>query len=142
VDPALSDALAPVLRDLRNSGSVRPEVRDQRWDGIEGQATAYLYSPDGSGQGVFVMTGEPAPQQLASVADQVQEWAVEELCSVGRPTNWPQCPEHPDSHPLSPVAQGGQAVWTCPVTGRLVSEIGQLGAGPRPAPGATGRPGR
>ena len=138
MDTALADALAPVLRDLRTSGSVLPAVRDQQWGGIEGQATAYLYSPDGSGQGVSVMTGEPAPQQIASVADQVQEWAVEELCSVGRSTNWPLCPEHPSSHPLSPVVQGGQAVWACPATGRQVSEIGHLG----PGPGATGRPGR
>ncbi|HEY6481075.1 MAG TPA: hypothetical protein VIZ00_13665 [Streptosporangiaceae bacterium] len=142
MDTALAGALAPVLHDLRTSGSVLPEVRDQQWDGIEGQATAYLYSPDGSGQGVFVMTGEPLPQQIASVADQVQEWAVEELCSVGRATNWPPCPQHPGSHPLSPVAQGSQAVWTCPATGLAISEIGQLGPGPRPAPGATGRPGR
>jgi hypothetical protein len=138
VDTELAEALAPALRDLQTSGSVLPEVRDQQWDGIEGQATAYLYSPDGSGQGVFVMTGEPRSQQIASVADQVQEWAVEELCSVGRPANWPPCPRHPSSHPLSAVVQGGQAVWTCPATGREVSEIGRLG----PVPGATGRPGR
>jgi hypothetical protein len=60
------------------------------------------------------------------VADQVQEWAVEELCSVGKPTNWAQCPEHP----LAPVVSEGRAVWTCPKTGNVVAKIGHL-----PAPG-------
>jgi hypothetical protein len=127
VDAALSEALTPVLRDLENTGSVIPEVRDDQWEGIEGQATAALRSPDGSGQGVSVMTGESLAQRIASVADQVQEWAIEELGSLGRPTNWPQCPDHPSSHPLSAVVREGRAIWTCPVTGRLVSEVGQLG---------------
>jgi hypothetical protein len=130
VDIGLAEALAPVVRDLENSGSVVPEVRDEQWDGVEGQATAMLYSPGCSGQGVWAMTGEPLPERIASVADQVQEWAVEELCSVGRPTNWPQCPEHPDAHPLSPVVSEGRAVWACPKTGNVVAEIGRL-----PAPG-------
>jgi hypothetical protein len=127
VDTALAEALAPVLRDLETSGSVIPEVRDDQWSGVEGQATAMLHSPDGSGQGVSVMTGESPVQQIASVADQVQEWTVEELCSAGRPTNWPQCPKHPSTHPLAAVVRAGRAVWTCPATGRPVCEIGQLG---------------
>jgi hypothetical protein len=127
MDIALAKALAPVLRDLENSGSVIPEVRDDQWSDVEGQTTAALHSPDGSGQGVSVMTGESLPQRIASVADQVQEWAVEELCAVGRPTNWPQCPQHRSSHPLAPVVRDARAVWTCPATGDLVSEIGQLG---------------
>jgi hypothetical protein len=127
VDGTLAEALAPVLRDLENSGSVIPEVRDNQWSDVEGQATAMLHSPDGSGQGVYVMAGESLAQRIASVADQVQEWAVEELCAVGRPTNWPHCPQHRSSHPLSAVERDGRAVWTCPVTGDPASDIGQLG---------------
>jgi hypothetical protein len=127
VDIALAEALTPVLRDLENSGSVIPEVRDHQWSDVEGQATAMLHSPDGSRQGVSVMTGDSLAQRIASVTDQVQEWAVEELCAVGRPTNWPQCPQHPSSHPLSAVVRDGRARWTCPATGDQVSEIGQLG---------------
>ena len=130
MDIALAEALAPVLRDLENSGSVVPDVRDEQWDGIEGQVTAMLYSPPGWAQGVWAMTGEPRPERIASVADQVQEWAVEELCSLGRPTNWPPCPQHPGTHPLSPVVSGARAVWNCPKTGDVVAEIGQL-----PVPG-------
>jgi hypothetical protein len=126
MDSALAEALTPVLRDLANSGSVIPDVRDDQWSDLEGQVTVMLFSPGGSGQGVFAMTGEPLPQRIASVADQVQEWAVEELCSIGRPTNWPQCPQHPDSHPLSAVVREGRAVWNCPRTGHVAGEIGQL----------------
>jgi hypothetical protein len=130
VDIALAEALTPVLRDLENSGSVVPDVREDQWSGFEGQVTAMLWSPDGSGQGVSAITGEPLPERIAWVADQVQDWAVEELHRIGRPTNWPQCPQHPLSHPLSAEVREGRAVWTCPKTGHVVSEIGQL-----PAPG-------
>jgi hypothetical protein len=126
MDNVLAEALTPVLRDLENSGSVTPDVRDEQWSAGEGQVTAMLYSPGGSGQGVFAITGEPLPARIASVADQVQEWVVEELCSIGRPTNWPRCPHHPYSHPLSAVEQEGRAVWTCPKTGHAMCEIGQL----------------
>jgi hypothetical protein len=129
MDSALADALAPVLRDLANSGSVRPVVRDGGWSGSEEQVTAMICSGDGSGQGIFAMTGEPQADWIASVADQVQEWVVEELCSIGRPTNWPRCPQHPDSHPLSAIVQEGQPVWVCPTTGRVICEIGQLASG-------------
>jgi hypothetical protein len=131
MDAALAEALSPVLRDLASSGSVIPEVRDDRWAGVEGLETGVLRSPDGSGQGVSVMTGESLPQRIASVADQVQEWAVEELCSVGRPTNWPQCPQHRSSHPPSAVVRDGRAVWACPATGRPISETGRLGRAQR-----------
>jgi len=43
-DIALSQALAPVLRDLQNSGGPRPEVRDEQWSDFPGQVTAMLYS--------------------------------------------------------------------------------------------------
>ncbi len=130
MDRALAEALGPVLRDLASSGSVLPEVRDDQWSDFAGQATAMLFSPGGSGQGVSAMTSEPLPERIASVADQVQEWAVEELCSVGRPTNWPQCPQHPGSHPLSAVVRQDRAVWCCPRTGYLAAGIGQLGPAP------------
>jgi hypothetical protein len=121
------EALAPVLRDLETSGSVMPDVRDEQWwSASEGQATAMIHSADGSGQGIFAITSEALAERIASVADQVQEWVVEELCSLGLPTNWPRCPQHPHSHPLAAVERAGQAVWACPKTADVVCEIGQL----------------
>jgi hypothetical protein len=37
VDPTLSEALAPVLRDLGHSGSLMPEVRDEQWSSVPGR---------------------------------------------------------------------------------------------------------
>ena len=31
MDNVLAEALTPVLRDLENSGSVTPDVRDEQW---------------------------------------------------------------------------------------------------------------
>jgi hypothetical protein len=125
MDTALAEALPPVLRDLEDSGSVLPEILDDRWGGAE-QATAMLYSAGGSGQGVSASIADSLAERVASVADQVQEWAIEELRSLGRPTNWPQCPEHPESHPLAAVVTGDRPTWACPKTGHVICEIGQL----------------
>jgi hypothetical protein len=127
---ALSEALALVVRDLATSRAVLPEVRDVRWSDDPGRDTAMLHSRDGSGQGVSVMASDTFPEQVASVADQVQEWAVEELCARGRPATWPECPDHPDAHPLTPLVRKRLAVWVCPKTGRLVSDIGGLSLPP------------
>jgi hypothetical protein len=128
VDSALSEALAPVLRDLENSGAPFPDVRDRQWSDVPGQLTAMLYGPDGSGQGVSAMAGERLPDRIASVADQVQEWAVEALWHAGRPATWPECPEHPGSHPLAAQLRDRRAAWACPETGILICLVGELAA--------------
>lgn len=87
-----------------------------------------LHDVDGTAQGVFAMAAESLAERMASVADQVQEWAVEALWRAGRPASWPECPEHPNSHPLEPVVQQDRAVWVCPKTRQLVGDIGRLGA--------------
>lgn len=130
VDILLSEALAPVLRDLENSGALLPDIRDEQWSDFDGQITAMLYGPDGSGQGVFVMAGESLPERITSVADQVQEWAVEAHWQAGKSASWPECPEHPRSHPLTPVLREERPAWACPRSGHLICGVGQL---PRPA---------
>jgi hypothetical protein len=127
VDTALSEALAPVLHDLGTCGAPLPEVRDDQWSDFPGQVTAMLQDVDGTAQGVFAMAAESLPERMASVADQVQDWAVEALWRAGRSATWPECPEHPNSHPLKPAVQQDRGVWVCPKTRDLVSDIGQLG---------------
>jgi hypothetical protein len=128
MDDRLAEALAPVLRDLATTGSVRPEVRDDQWSDFPGQLCAMLHSPDGSGQGVHVMADQPPQDRVAQAADVVQEWAVEELCARGRATNWPRCPRHPDNHPLAATVREQRAVWVCPREGDLVATVGEIGA--------------
>ncbi len=88
-------------------------------------AYAMLWSPDGSGTGVSISLIESELEQIASVAEQVQEWAIEELWARA-PTNWPPCLDHPDNHPRVPAIEGGVAVWACPADGVCVSPIGSL----------------
>ena len=93
-----------------------------------------LYAADHSGQGVSAMAAEPLPQRIASVADQVQEWAVEELCRTRRPATWPECTWHPGSHPMAAEVRDGRAVWTCPRSGHASGHIGSLRATARQVP--------
>ena len=123
----LTEALAPVLRDLRDTGAPVPMVEDRAWTGDPAAPSAMLGSPDGSGRGVFVHRGIPAVEAVATVADQVQEWAVEELASAGR-SNWPPCPRRPATHPLGAVARAAAAVWICPVDGAVIAPVGELAA--------------
>lgn len=55
----------------------------------------------------MALAGYPLPDRIASMADQVQEWAVEELFSIGRPTNWPQCPR-PSRFPSAIRGRAGE----------------------------------
>ncbi|MFD3381737.1 MULTISPECIES: hypothetical protein [unclassified Streptomyces] len=121
-DEEFTSALKTVLRDLRAQCPVQPDIRkgDDEFRGV------MLYAPDGSGQGVYAEPdGRPAVL-LAHVADQVQEWAVEALWGQGEPAVWPQCPTHPDTHPLAATVEEGDAVWVCPSTGGTAARVGEL----------------
>ena len=122
---ALSEALALLMRDLAATRAVLPEVQ-HKWSDLHDRDTAMLCSRDRSGQGVWVLGGDEFAEQVASVADQVQEWEVEELSARGRPATWPECPEHPNAHPLSPVVRDRRAVWVCTTSGVPVADVGGL----------------
>lgn len=85
MDIALAEAFAPTLRDLGTCGAPVPDVPDKQWSNFPGQVTALLHDTDGTVPGVFVMAVESLPPRSASVADQVQEWAVEALWRARRP---------------------------------------------------------
>ncbi len=116
-----------MLADLDGYG-VLPAVDDRPWqDWPDGPtASVLLRAPDGSGMGVFIHLDQPRARQVAHLADQVQEWAVEELCRVGLPTVWPHCPDHPDRHPMAAAVEAEEAVWLCPASRRRVGSIGEL----------------
>ncbi|GAA3935828.1 hypothetical protein [Actinoplanes auranticolor] len=124
--PELAAALAPILTDLGRPEGVLPEIRDKEWNDLPATASAYLFAQDGSGQGISVALGQPFHHQVAELADRVQDWAVEALWSLGRPTNWPPCPRHPQSHPLAAVESQERAVWRCPADNVEIAAIGGL----------------
>lgn len=114
-------AWAIVERDVKNTHAPRADVRDAvdyRFDGFALTDPPIVY--------LQVVPEESAYAQVAMVADQFQDWAVEELCSMGRSTSWPECPIHPRSHPLAAVVDGTRAVWRCPKSEQVIAEIGAL----------------
>lgn len=119
-------ALAPVLRDLQSTGGPVPRIDETDWVGDPATASAMLASADGSAMGVSVRAEETSAEQIAWVAEQVQEWAWEQLWSEGRPTNWPVCPRHPDSHPMRATVVVADAAWICPNDHCFVVSIGAL----------------
>jgi hypothetical protein len=125
MDDVLEQPLAEVLRDLRATGGPVPEIRNRQF-GDDYRATATLFGPDGSGQGVSALRHHSPAERLAWIADQVQEWAVEALWTAGKQATWPECPHHPGSHPLSPVLLNARAEWICPVNQQVVAAIGEL----------------
>jgi hypothetical protein len=82
--------------------------------------------PDNSGSGIYIDISEPLAQQIASLADQLQEPVVEYNPGVGLPAVWPSCPEHPNTHALEATVIDDRAWWKCPRTGTPVAEIGDL----------------
>ena len=103
------------------TGAIVPDV-------LEAAHEFCVQSPDGAGSpwSIRVQAGLPPPERLAGLADQLQEWEIEELAAAGRPATWPECPQHPDSHPLAPRASDDRAVWCCPASGQVISVIGAL----------------
>ena len=124
----LRETLAPVLRDIQASGAIPPIIREETPDPVGDEfVSVMLWSADGTGAGVHVPAGPAVAERVARLADQVQEWEIEELVAAGRPAVWPECPDHPDSHPLEPVADAETAVWRCPRAGRVISQVGAFG---------------
>jgi len=125
----LRASLEPVLQDLRSSGAIVPDILEEAHDDLGPDCVCAWIQPPGGGagsQGIRVQVSLPAPERLADLADQLQEWEVEELAAAGRPATWPECPQHPGTHPLAPRARSGQATWCCPASGQAISIIGEL----------------
>jgi len=53
------------------------------------------------------------PEIVEAALEAVQE-AVQHDRSLGLPSNWPECPLHPGTHPMEPFADGETITWGCP----------------------------
>jgi hypothetical protein len=116
--------MAPILRDLAATGAPLPEVVDGSWSESDLQPSAWLRIADGDRIAVSVWLPESPEQRIASLADRVQEGIVELLWPSG--STWPECPEHPDAHPLAAAVFMNQPWWTCPKSGARIALIGEL----------------
>lgn len=119
----LTEAVAPVFRDLRRATMAVPQITEADWSGGPDVVTALLVSSDGSSTGVHVSRSTTEAERVAELADQVQEWAIEQLWGHG-PTNWPPCTLHPNSHPLTATTRESLAVWACPIEDVVIAPIG------------------
>jgi hypothetical protein len=124
----LHDNLAPVLNDIRATGAIVPVIGEEEHKDLgQDMVSAWLQGPDGvTGMGLRINMALPTADRLVDIADQFQEWEVEELAAEGRSATWPECPEHPKSHPLSPQVRDGAAVWSCPRNGHVEYPIGGM----------------
>jgi hypothetical protein len=120
MEEALRAALDVLLAELQRTSGLRPRF-EERGDWV------MLLNQNGHGQGVR-LRGSGEADELTQLADQVQEWAVEELWNQSRSATWTECPFHPNSHPLEPAVVAGIATWRCPKTSESVAAIGALPA--------------
>ena len=139
IDDELAACLAPVLRDLAAGNVPAPRLQKSSWHVHPDTLEIMVFAPNGSGQGVSIQRGEPFVDQLARLADQVQEWAVEALWAIGRSAVWPECPEHPNSHPLRVDVSADQtgverAVWRCPKSNVVAFAVGEMPTMPESVP--------
>lgn len=125
MDEVLQQSMEPILRDLRGAGIAAPRIEDDDWTGDPDVPSVMLWSPDGSGTRVSVSRSAPPFERIAAVADQVQEWAIEELWGHAS-TSWPPCPQHPNTHPMQATTRDDVAVWVCPADQTIASPIGAL----------------
>jgi hypothetical protein len=128
VDPLLRAALAPVLRDIERTAAPMPTVTAGRNDEPElPYRYADLSRPEGGDSGAGVDTSQPERTRVVSAAEDVQDWMVHYLWQERMPTNWPVCPRHSSTHPLTPVERDDAAVWICPDDQVVIAPIGSLG---------------
>ncbi|MEV6410958.1 hypothetical protein [Kribbella sp. NPDC051718] len=123
---SLANALEAVVRDLRNTGGIELRISDEPATSDPGYESVLLLSGRRSWTGLLAPIALTDDERLAHVADQIQEFVFEELARLGLPVTWPECPEHPASHPLTPVLTSGLPSWQCPRSGDTVAPIGQL----------------
>lgn len=123
----LRQAVAPLLADLATSGLSLPDIRDEAHEERAAPSTCgWIEGPGRTGEGISVRLDSSAAEQVAQLAEQIQNWAADQLHDSGHTSEWPACPRHRDApHRLQPEVRDGVAVWTCPQTGELIWPIGQ-----------------
>lgn len=136
-------ALAPVLADLAATGAAALQVRHESHDDPTDDGFSALVSEaDGTGYGgVWIPLDASPAERVRRAADDLQEQEIEKRAAAGRSAVWPECPDHPDTHPLDPALdETDTPIWRCPRSARTITPIGQLALPYRPGPPTHGRP--
>src|SRR4051812_20010325 len=111
-------ACAPALADLERSrpGLLRLGPPPDSAPAVDpwGNAVSSLWLWETGGQGTGVWIGDPDEDPswaLFRASEAVQEAAIEAVRGA-----WPECPDHPGSHPLELHETGSAPAWVCPVS--------------------------
>jgi hypothetical protein len=122
-DWLMSEVLDAVLLDLQRPRPVEFELGvEPRGEG----GIVWFAERGGSGAAGLGLPDRSTPRAelLVSWADWLQEQVFPETRGAWGEAR-PECPGHP--HPGSAVELDGEAWWVCPVDGRRIGRIGQLG---------------
>jgi hypothetical protein len=123
----LRQAVAPLLADLAASGMSVPDIRDEAHEEREAAACGWIQGPGRTGAGIWVMLDSSPAEQVTELAEQLQNWAADQLHDAGRRPEWPGCPQHPSpAHRLEPQVRDGRAAWVCWESGQVIWPIGEL----------------
>jgi hypothetical protein len=115
--------LEPVLSDFQRPRPIELDFGlDPQWEG----GLVWIWEPDLSGAMGLPIPDRSAPRVELFVyfADLLQEQFFPETRGAWGEAR-PECPGHP--HPASPIELDREAWWVCPVNGRRIGKIGQLG---------------
>lgn len=123
---SLQAALRLVVRDLRSTGGITLRLLEEPSSDDPEYESLWMLSGRRSRTGLLAPRDMQQPERVVHIADQVQEFVHEELGRLGLPVTWPECPEHPASHPLTPTLTGGKPSWQCPKSGHIIGAIGEL----------------
>lgn len=122
----LLEFMTPLIMDIEATAGIVPDVEDTSWD-PDPEAVSVIVGKAGiKQQGVRIWLNLSPAERLADLARQVQEWQIETQWRAGGNTSWPNCPIHPDRHPMAAEVRGESASWCCPELGTAVGKIGEL----------------
>lgn len=81
----LRDAAAPLLADLAATGMPAPDIRYEAREDRDGEAVCgFIQGPGITGEGIWVYLDRSPAEQVAELAEQVQNWAADRLHDAGQ----------------------------------------------------------
>ena len=123
----LRETVGPLLRDLEAAGLRLPDIREEvRYGCDPAQVCAWIEEVDGGGSGIVILKELPAPERVALLAEQIQNWAADQLHDASLYPEWPVCPIHPAAGRAHPEVRDAAAVWVCSQARHPISAIGSL----------------
>ena len=110
-----------LANDLATTANTRLHIKlhpgDDEYEGF------WLLARDGSRTGVLLQRSATDAACSARLADLLQDFVHDEQLVAGGRVGWPDCLEHPGTHPMAAELSNGRAVWICPKTRRVQRPI-------------------